>query len=328
MVSVIIPIYKAEKYLNECIDSVLAQTYEDLEVILVDDGSPDNCGAICDNYAAKDSRVKVIHKENGGPSDARNAGLAITHGEYIYFLDSDDYIVNNAIELLINRAEQENADLVFFNSETFAEDAEDLNYDEDFIRKHSFPTMPGTKMLGVLCKYKCYLPHAPFMFYRSDLIKKNGITFVKGIIHEDESFSPIVILKAARVAQLQKSLYYRRQHAHSITADRFSVESFRCSLIVLKILDKTYSSLEEGSIGKRSLEMAMCMKAHNMVNIASHFSKEQRKIAAPLIKKSFTFFRNHGYFRSFKLKISVRHFKLSSFYITKLRPLIKKYFKK
>ena len=91
MVSVIIPIYRAEKYLNECVDSVLAQTYRDLEIILVDDGSPDNCGAICDDYAAKDSRVKVIHKENGGPSDARNAGLAIAHGEYIYFLDSDDY---------------------------------------------------------------------------------------------------------------------------------------------------------------------------------------------------------------------------------------------
>ena len=89
--SVIIPIYKVEKYLNRCIDSVLNQSYKDLEVILVDDGSPDKCPEICDEYAKKDKRVKVIHKENGGASDARNYGIKAASGEYLMFLDSDDY---------------------------------------------------------------------------------------------------------------------------------------------------------------------------------------------------------------------------------------------
>ena len=91
-VSIVIPIYKAEKYLSTCIDSVLGQTYKDLEVILVDDASPDRCGDICEEYAKKDSRVRVIHKENEGVSKARNAGLAIATGDYVQFVDSDDYL--------------------------------------------------------------------------------------------------------------------------------------------------------------------------------------------------------------------------------------------
>lgn len=90
--SVIVPVYKVEPYIHKCVDSILGQTYTNLEVILVDDGSPDNCGKICDEYAAKDKRVKVIHKKNGGLSDARNAGIDISTGDIIGFIDSDDYI--------------------------------------------------------------------------------------------------------------------------------------------------------------------------------------------------------------------------------------------
>ena len=92
LVSIIVPVYKAEKYIHRCIDSLLAQTYKNIEAVLVDDGSPDNCGAICDEYAAKDSRVKVFHQQNRGVSAARNTGLAHIKGEWITFVDSDDYI--------------------------------------------------------------------------------------------------------------------------------------------------------------------------------------------------------------------------------------------
>ena len=92
LISVIIPVYKVEEYLDECVLSVIRQTYANLEIILVDDGSPDNCPRMCDEWATKDSRIKVIHKENGGLSDARNAGLDAAEGQYIAFIDSDDYI--------------------------------------------------------------------------------------------------------------------------------------------------------------------------------------------------------------------------------------------
>ena len=111
LISIIVPIYKVEPYLNKCVQSIVDQTYRDLEIILVDDGSPDNCPAICDAWAAKDSRIRVIHKENGGLSDARNAGLAIATGKYICFIDSDDSIAPTFIAELYDALSRTGADI-------------------------------------------------------------------------------------------------------------------------------------------------------------------------------------------------------------------------
>lgn len=109
-VSVIVPIYNAEKYLNKCLESIIGQTYKNLEIILVDDGSPDNSPEICDDWAQKDSRIRVIHKKNGGVSSARNAGIDLAQGDYIGFVDADDWIEPNMYEVLINNAEKFSAD--------------------------------------------------------------------------------------------------------------------------------------------------------------------------------------------------------------------------
>ena len=111
LISVIVPVYKVERYLCRCVDSIIAQTYTNLQIILVDDGSPDGSGAICDDYAAKDSRITVIHKKNGGLSDARNAGLVAACGSYIGFVDSDDYIEPEMFEELLLKAMDTGADL-------------------------------------------------------------------------------------------------------------------------------------------------------------------------------------------------------------------------
>ena len=108
LISVIVPVYKVEPYIHRCVDSILEQTYQNLEIILVDDGSPDNCPAICDEYAAKDKRVKVIHKPNGGPSDARNVGMAAATGEYLSFVDSDDWLGNTHFECMMGTIKNEN----------------------------------------------------------------------------------------------------------------------------------------------------------------------------------------------------------------------------
>lgn len=102
LVSIIVPVYNVEKYLEKCIESIINQTYSNLEIVLSDDGSTDNSPSICDEYALKDSRIRVIHKSNGGLSDARNAALDIISGKYITFIDSDDYIEKEAIEILVN----------------------------------------------------------------------------------------------------------------------------------------------------------------------------------------------------------------------------------
>jgi len=111
LISVIISVYKAEKYLEGCLDSICNQTYRELEIILVDDGSPDNSGKICDEYAKRDNRVLVIHKENGGISSGRNAGIKVAKGEYLIFYDSDDFVPNNSVEDLYNTCEKDNADI-------------------------------------------------------------------------------------------------------------------------------------------------------------------------------------------------------------------------
>ena len=111
LITVIVPVYKVEKYIRRCIESIINQTYRNLEIILVDDGSPDDCGKICDEYAKKDNRIKVIHKENGGLSDARNKALDLANGKYVIFVDSDDYIEKNAIGYLYKLIQKYNTDI-------------------------------------------------------------------------------------------------------------------------------------------------------------------------------------------------------------------------
>lgn len=123
LISVIVPVYKTEKYLQKCVDSILNQTYQNLEVFLVDDGSPDNCPKVCDSYAEKDNRVKVIHKENGGLSSARNSALDLATGDLISFVDSDDWLELEAYEKLISFMLKENLDIVFMTANRISDNA-------------------------------------------------------------------------------------------------------------------------------------------------------------------------------------------------------------
>lgn len=123
LISVIVPVYKVEKYLKKCVDSIRNQTYQNLEILLVDDGSPDGCPAMCDAYADEDSRIKVIHKEHGGISDVRNVGLQNAKGKWIFFLDGDDYIHTELIDTLHEEAIKENADMAMSSMYYYMDDA-------------------------------------------------------------------------------------------------------------------------------------------------------------------------------------------------------------
>ena len=143
LVSVIVPVYKAEKWLHRCVDSILAQTMEDFELLLIDDGSPDRSGEICDEYAAKDKRVKVIHQENKGSVGARNAGLSVARGKYLAFVDSDDYVRENMLFVMLNEAENRQLDIVWCGVECELKDEKvysifDVRDDVDFMIKRLF----------------------------------------------------------------------------------------------------------------------------------------------------------------------------------------------
>ena len=218
LVSVIIPVYKTEEYLRMCVDSVLRQTYGNLEIILVNDGSPDGCPSICDEYAVKDDRVKVIHKTNGGISDARNAGLSSASGEYIYFVDSDDYIAENAVEQMYNICEANNADFIFINGTVIYKSGEKYGIKKNkYISKKKFETCGGIEFLAKVLSYRReYIPGVQFYFIRADYIKKHEIKFYKGIIHEDQLFTFLLFINDGRAAHYPERLYYRRVRKNSI----------------------------------------------------------------------------------------------------------------
>ncbi len=137
-ISVIVPIYKVENYLHRCVDSIINQTYTNLEIILVDDGSPDNCPMICDKYVKKDSRIRVIHKKNGGLSDARNAGINIATGEYIGFVDSDDYISLHFYQRLMNVMKVSDSDIVECEIKKFKDNDKIYDIENKPIRFYNF----------------------------------------------------------------------------------------------------------------------------------------------------------------------------------------------
>ena len=225
LISVIVPVYKVEKYLNRCIDSILGQTYKDFELILVDDGSPDNCGRICDEYAEKDSRIHVIHKKNGGLSDARNAGLdwAFEHSdsEWIAFVDSDDWIPNDSLSILYNSAINNNADLSFglyqrFDDETYYQ--VDYSDSRGIITKYEF--WGKRYSLSGYCGFNesSCASIACGKLYSKSLFENTR--FEKGRLHEDEFILHKIINNCNKIMCVDKLVYYYYQRSDSIMGTR------------------------------------------------------------------------------------------------------------
>lgn len=220
LISVIIPIYKVEKWVRQCVDSVLMQTYENLEIILVDDGSPDKCPAICDMYAANDSRIKVVHKPNGGLSSARNVGLDVATGEYIVFVDSDDYIHPQMIENMYEIMEENQADIVICDLKRVNEDGLDLS--DHFIdvgltgifnKDEIFERMYGPAVIYCVVSWNKLYHKNLWLNYR----------YPDGKIHEDEFAIHHILDKCEKIVCTDKCYYYYRQREGTIMTEK-SVE--------------------------------------------------------------------------------------------------------
>ncbi len=218
LISVIVPIYNVEKYLRKCVDSLINQTYKNLEIILVDDGSPDNCPKICDEYAKQDSRIKVMHKENGGLSDARNAGMKVARGEYISFIDSDDWIKSEMIEDMYNRMIEDNSDLVSSGVLWVDEDGVEIR-NATVSENCVLNTEQAIKELINDGKLK---QHVWNKLYKTDLIK--NILFDKGKYHEDVFWSYKVIGESKRISIEKNSYYFYVQRSESIMGEKYSAK--------------------------------------------------------------------------------------------------------
>lgn len=242
-VSIIVPVYKAEKYLNRCVDSILAQTFTDWELLLIDDGSPDRSGEICDEYAKKDFRIRVIHKENGGVSSARQRGLDEAVGEYTIHVDSDDWVEPNMLEELYKKAKQDDADIVicdYFNNigtkQTICRQCPS-SLEPKQVLIELFQQLHGS-CCNKLARRVCY--------------KQYGIEFPRGINYCEDLFTWVQFLshKEVKVAYLNKAFYHYFDNPESITRSyQRSQYETRCEFV--KCLEKVLPTELRSTILKK-----------------------------------------------------------------------------
>lgn len=209
-ISIIVPVYNVERYINRCIDSILKQTYDNFELILIDDGSPDNCGQICEDYTKIDSRVQCIHQKNAGLSGARNAGLKIATGDYICFVDSDDAIHEDYLRVLVDTIESQHADVAVCDRI----DVYDDNLHEHDIGKLTVTEFNKQTAMRQLVKNQILYQTVWDKLYRREAI--GDLRFPVGKLHEDEFFTWKVLLKCEIIAVSDAPLYYYFHRSGSI----------------------------------------------------------------------------------------------------------------
>lgn len=216
VISVIVPIYGVEKYLEECIESIIRQTYANLEIILVDDGSPDQCGAICDRYAKTDNRITVVHKKNGGAAAARNTGLRIAAGEFIAFVDGDDYLEPDAYQKLVKALVDNDADIVQGKMRVvYANGTDVLDSDNE-----EFCCSAAAYLIRFLEDWTC--PLCPEKLFRRHVL--SDVFFEEGHCIDDEFFTYRAVMNAGRIVCIPAVVYNYRQRASSVMNTRTTIE--------------------------------------------------------------------------------------------------------
>lgn len=214
--SVIVPIYKVEKYLSECIESILNQKYEDYELILVDDGSPDRCPEICDSFAKSNQKVKVIHKKNGGLSSARNEGLKIADGEYVVYLDSDDFFIDNQCLQRIADKTCSGPDIIMYKTASCNEDGDNLVYPA-MVMDYSSRDCSMADMLNKTIGGEEFQASAWSKSIKRTLLVDNQIAFTEGLLGEDIDWYLDVIRHAKSFEMVNEYIYVYRSRPGSIT---------------------------------------------------------------------------------------------------------------
>jgi glycosyltransferase involved in cell wall biosynthesis len=231
LISVIVPCYKVEKYLPKCVDSILRQSYQNLEIWLVDDGSPDRCGQICDDYAKLDNRVRVIHKANGGLSDARNVAIDQASGEWITFVDSDDYIADDYVETLWELVDKYDCEVSVALFKTFYEGEIPNLHNSIIVEKK----MESVKAVKEMFYQRSFDTSAWAKLYNRRLFE-DGIRYPKGLLYEDLATTYLLMLKSNGVAFVNKVIYYYLLRASSIEGE-YSPKKIQSGLGVTALMD-------------------------------------------------------------------------------------------
>ena len=298
--SIIVPVYNVEQYLAECVESVLAQTFTDWEMILVDDGSPDNCPRLCDEWAGKDARIKVVHKKNGGASSARNVGIRESGGEYILFLDSDDfYNDKDALKTFDNKLKENETDVLIFgctdfNMNTGKTIVSRTGYDLDLIGKHNY-----IDTLHYLLSSKM-IPGGVYIFCtKRKLILNCGIWFKEGIQDEDYDFILNVFTSCNTLSAIDKPFYsYRNGRKNSVTGTSNLKMIWGTEYAVNHWLDRS-KQIENAVIKKDILNYIAFVYSTGFV-VCGRMKCKARKEALAIMKK-YKFVLQYGYWKKTKI---------------------------
>jgi len=273
-ISIIVPVYNVEKYLDKCVQSLINQTYGNIEIILVDDGSPDDCPEMCDNYAKQDFRIRVIHKSNGGLSDARNAGMREALGDYILYVDSDDYIDSDTCERFIRTLGNYLPDIVVGN-------ARRVEVEEVSVMQHRLNTVgqvvTGEQYLKTELKTGTMHMAAWLNLYNRNFLLNNGLEFKVGLLHEDEQFTPRVFLKAAKVVGTNIIFYNYLIRDGSITRNRDRTKNGIHIVQTCYELAEIYESLKDQEL-KRLLYDSLVTKYLYGFQIGRLYRKEYNEL--------------------------------------------------
>lgn len=269
-VSIIVPVYQVEKYIRQCVDSILAQTFTDFELILVDDGSKDKSGQICDEYARMDARVKVIHKENGGAADTRNRGMDQAVGNYVMFVDSDDYIAPTMLECLYRNMLNENADIATCNYLYFFEN----DRKKDFATNVKSEVLTGTEIFYYRKNERNY---GFWTVVWNKLMKRETVgkvRFRSGKYYEDEFWANEIYQMNIKIVTIPECLYYYRQHENSTMRQKKIARSLD---IIEAFQERIYIYLKEQKYSEQAYKVLVYSLEHLQESKSLITNEDERK---------------------------------------------------
>ncbi|MEC4004430.1 glycosyltransferase family 2 protein [Flavobacterium sp. SUN052] len=247
-ISIVIPVYNVASYLRQCLDSVVNQTYNDLEIILVNDGSTDNSKEICEEYLLKDNRIILLNKQNGGLSEARNFGLEKVSGDYIWFIDSDDWIVPNATQIIVDSLLKFNCEVLGFSHINYFEDKDKFS---EVVNSQEIQTTTGDNYIK---ESKFFFPSAWSHVYSKVFLNNYELSFKINQLHEDDYFNISCFGKIKTIAKINNGLYYYRRRSNSITtsATKENLVKRMSSYIALLQLFQTINDIDSNYLEIKS----------------------------------------------------------------------------
>lgn len=276
LVSVIIPVYNVEKYLRRCLDSVINQTYKNLEIVVVDDGSTDGSGEICDEYAKKDKRIKVIHKENGGLSDARNVGIRKSIGDYVTFIDSDDAVLHSHIETFISMIKKYNVEIAVSGIETITSRSFDDNTISSGNVARKMDTMEALKLL---LSDEHFSVSANNKIYRRNLFE--NFKYPSGKLYEDNGSTYKLIMECDELAYNSNITYLYHVRKDSITSNEFDQKKLDYIVLTDKACSeiiRRYPNLKEECMNRRLVARFSVLRQMLDSNLDEKHKKERDRI--------------------------------------------------